>query len=194
MKISEFAKVIKKVIREEVRAAIKAELNEALKPKKKEDHEVINHGLDLHEKVEDFDQKNYSKNPLLNSILNETANTPVPTMNGGAYTSNDAVGGIRSKFAEAMNPDKDFGGATSAQEMIRAGGMDKPYCRSGVMNKRGYRHVLFQLLAECGCLPIEDSEELEAERQRGSQGGCCSFIFSFCSLISLCWSHIYHPI
>jgi hypothetical protein len=118
MKISEFTKIIRKVIREEVKAAVRTEFKEALSPNKKEDHKIIDHGLDLHEKVGKFEKKNYSKNPLLNNLLNETAQTPIPTMNGATYTSKDAVGGIRSKFAAAMDPNKDFGGAPSAQEMI----------------------------------------------------------------------------
>ena len=118
MKISEFTKVLRKVIREEVRAAIKAELNEVVNPKQQDHREIINHGLKLHKKVDKFDKKNYAKNPLLNDILNETANAPIKTINGGPLTSQDAVGGIRNKFTEAMNPDKDFGGQPTAQEMV----------------------------------------------------------------------------
>jgi len=123
MKVSEFTKIIRKVIREEVRAAIKEELKEASKSKKPNPIKLINHGLDLHESVEKFEKKNYAKNSLLNDVLNETAQTekPIPTMNANTYTSQDAQGGIRSKFQEAMNPDADFGpsnGKPSAAEMI----------------------------------------------------------------------------
>ena len=128
MKVSEFTKIMRKIIREEVRAAIKAELNEASKSKEPSSHEIINHGLNLHENVEKFDKKNYSKNSMLNEILNETANTTTnlgigsnkdpETLEGAPFTSKDAVTGIRSKFAEAMNMDSDFGGKPTAQEML----------------------------------------------------------------------------
>jgi len=123
MKVSEFTKILRKVIREEVRAAIKQELKEASKSKKENPRKIINHGLDLHESVEKFEKKSYSSNPLLNDILNETAQTgePIPTMNATAYTSGDARGGIRSKFQDAMNPDVDFGSSNAkptAAEMI----------------------------------------------------------------------------
>ena len=66
MKVSEFTKIMRKIIREEVRAAIKAELNEASKSKEPSSYDIINHGLNLHENVEKFDKKNYSKNSMLN--------------------------------------------------------------------------------------------------------------------------------
>jgi hypothetical protein len=118
MKVSEFTKIIRKVVREEVRAAVKAELNEILKPKKRNDRNVIKHGLNLHERANKVDKISYTKNSALNDILNETANSKVKTMDNKMFTSQDAVTGIRSKFAEAMNPDSDFGNAPSAQEMI----------------------------------------------------------------------------
>ena len=125
MKIAEFTKIMRKVIREEVRAAVKAELNDALKPKKQNTRKVIDHGLTLHESVEKVDKKRFAKNSMLNDILNETAekSKPIPQMGNKTFTSQDAVGGLRSKFAEAMDPQADFGaggvaGKPTADEMI----------------------------------------------------------------------------
>tara|TARA_Y100001963_G_C6704812_1_gene411387 strand:- start:117 stop:617 length:501 start_codon:yes stop_codon:yes gene_type:complete len=79
MNTKSFVKILRKVIREEVRSAVKEILNEEKTPHKK----VIDHGLALHGMVEQQEnpyeikartkKRSYSKNSMLNDILNETA-------------------------------------------------------------------------------------------------------------------------
>ena len=92
METKSFVKILRKVIREEVRSAV----NEILGEQKVPSNKVIDHGLSLHKMVEQKDRpkKKFSKNSMLNNILNETATdfnpnefngTPdYPTMDGGA--------------------------------------------------------------------------------------------------------------
>ena len=78
MENKSFVKILRKVIREEVKTAIREVLNEQ-KPNHKQ---VINHGMDLHKmverqtnpyKIKAKKKKTYTKNSMLNDLLNETA-------------------------------------------------------------------------------------------------------------------------
>jgi len=74
MSSKSFVKVLRRVIREEVRAAVKEILTESSTNHKK----VMSHGIDLHETIERpvrNTKKTFSQNPMLNDILNETAGT-----------------------------------------------------------------------------------------------------------------------
>jgi len=100
METKSFVKILRKVIREEVRSAVKEILGEQKTPSNK----VIDHGLSLHKMVEQRSQpikkKKFSKNSILNDILNDTAvdynasefnGTPdYPTMDEQVYTSDQA--------------------------------------------------------------------------------------------------------
>jgi len=75
-----FVKILRKVVREEVQTAVKQILGEQTVPHKK----VIDHGLSLHGMVEQQERPNrnkphkkktFSKNKMLDDILNETAAT-----------------------------------------------------------------------------------------------------------------------
>ena len=112
MESKSFVKILRKVIREEVRSAVKEMLGEQTISSKK----VINHGMSLHRMAEQQNdpykirakKKTYSKNGMLNDLLNETADSynpaefrgapDYPTMNNQMYTSNDAP-----SFASMMN-------------------------------------------------------------------------------------------
>ena len=98
MKAKSFISSLRKVIREEVKSAVREEITNLLTGK------VANKKAPstLKEKVlSDFStsskpvkQANYSSNPVLNDILNETANTPTPveeypTMGGKPFDSNN---------------------------------------------------------------------------------------------------------
>ncbi len=99
METKSFVKILRKVIREEVKAAVKEALNE----QKSNHKQVINHGMDLHKMVERQanpynikakKKKTYTKNSMLNELLNETATTadfgamePYPAM---SFDSSDA--------------------------------------------------------------------------------------------------------
>jgi len=80
MEMKSFVKILRKVIREEVKAAVKEALNE----QKTNHKQVINHGMDLHKmverqtdpyKIKARKKTTYTKNSMLNELLNETANT-----------------------------------------------------------------------------------------------------------------------
>ena len=87
METKSFVKILRKVIREEVKSAVKEALNEQ-KPNHKQ---VINHGMDLHKMAERQDdpykikarkKKSFTKNTMLNDLLNETAtSTDFSSMN-----------------------------------------------------------------------------------------------------------------
>ena len=78
MNTKSFVKILRKVVREEVRTAVKEILGEQTVSHKK----VIDHGLSLHNMVEQQEnpyeikarkKKTFSKNKMLDDILNETA-------------------------------------------------------------------------------------------------------------------------
>ena len=72
MKSQGFIKLLRKVIGEEVRSAIKSELRPLL-------NEMNNHPIEAPEPARPrrpVEKKQFTKNSLLNDLLNETANTP----------------------------------------------------------------------------------------------------------------------
>ena len=73
MNTKSFVKILRKVVREEVRTALKDVLNETPVT----DKQVINNGVGLHDLVENRTtvKKKFAKNSMLNDILNETADT-----------------------------------------------------------------------------------------------------------------------
>ena len=76
MESKSFVKLLRKVIREEVKAAVKQVLNERTTNHK----QVINHGLDIQRMSEQPNprrkKKQYTKNSMLNDLLNETGGLP----------------------------------------------------------------------------------------------------------------------
>ena len=102
MKKSDLVRVIREVVKREVKAALKEELGLRNKPKSK--------------KVD----ANFTSNPVLNEVLQETAAGDWPTMGNKQLTSNDAMAG-KAGLAAVMgmeSPEQMFGGKPSAQEMI----------------------------------------------------------------------------
>lgn len=120
MNTKSFVKILRKVVREEVRTAVKEILGEQTVSHKK----VIDHGLSLHNMVEQQEnpyeikarkKKTFSKNKMLDDILNETAaNADFGNMHEGpivgqenypmmqdTMTTNDV-----SSFASMMNSNK----------------------------------------------------------------------------------------
>ena len=78
MNTKSFVKILRKVVREEVRTAMKDMLNETPVT----DKQVIDKGISLHDLVETQEHKRpartkqtFTKNSMLNDILNETAAT-----------------------------------------------------------------------------------------------------------------------
>ena len=95
MKTNGFVKLLRKVIREEVRNVIVKELKPILN-----EVNINKHDINLHEVIDTpkptkqpVAKKQYTKNAALNDILNETANTPPSEWNSVNF---------RSEMAEAF--------------------------------------------------------------------------------------------
>jgi len=75
MSSKSFVKILRKIIREEVTAAVK----EILTEQKPHFNKVINHGMNLNEMASNptkRKKKRFTKNNMLNDILNETSGVP----------------------------------------------------------------------------------------------------------------------
>ena len=111
MEAKSFVKLLRKVIREEVRSALKETLNE-----QKVDHKkVINHGMDLHNIVAKDKPKtkkrSFTKNSILNDLLNETAQTADfgsmregPLVMQDSYPSTDFKSEMAESIGTSMQP------------------------------------------------------------------------------------------
>ncbi len=109
MDTKSFVKILRKVIREEVGKAV----TEALNENKISDNQVINHGMNLAEIAENpmprrpyAKKKAFSKNSMLNDILNETAAT-------GDFSS------MMSAEPRAMMDDYPQMGPTRTSQMVQ---------------------------------------------------------------------------
>jgi len=123
--------IIKKAVREEVRAVVRQELSEALGTKKQLTPEHIKHGMNLtemakspknpHEQGTVKPKKRkiveFTKDPVLNKILNETANSKDewPTMGGKSFTNGKA--GMASAMG-MQSPGEMFGGKPTVEQML----------------------------------------------------------------------------
>ena len=125
-KTEKLLELIRKVVREEVRSVIQEELES----KKKLTKEAIQHGMNLNDIVnspknpyeqgtrkrkqkEDFQ---FTKDPVLNKVLNETANKDEwPTMGGAPFTAGKE--GLASMMG-MQSPEQMFGGKPSVEQML----------------------------------------------------------------------------
>jgi len=115
---NKLAEVIRKIVREEVRKEVRSALNEQATPKatKKEFSTGLRHALGLQDSVErrakaPKKQQQFTKNKMLNDILNETAgevrnHTPesidYEAMGGGTFTSNNAQSFDKTALANKL--------------------------------------------------------------------------------------------
>jgi len=99
MNSKSFVKILRKVIREEVKLAVK----EILTEEKTDHNKVMSHGIDLHgltESVPKKKKRKFSKNSMLNDILNETSGvTPDGPLVAQEYPS---MGNFKSDMAESF--------------------------------------------------------------------------------------------
>jgi|TARA_R110000822_G_scaffold43522_5_gene117420 hypothetical protein len=122
--------IIKKAVREEVRTVVREELKEALGTKKELTPEHIKHGMSLAEMANSpknpYEQGTtakkkkrktveFTKDPVLNKILNETANEEWKTMGGGTFTNGKA--GMASAMG-LQSPEQMFGGKPTVEQML----------------------------------------------------------------------------
>ena len=126
MKKSNLLEVIRKVVRKEVRLAIREELSTKQPSQKPEFNQMMEHVDGLFNKPE---TQNFSDDPVLNDILNETANaksatsstnTEWPTMGGRQFEKSDAGAGSQGLAAMMgmQSPNEMFGGQPTAQQMV----------------------------------------------------------------------------
>ena len=112
MNTKSFVKILRKVIREEVQQAVK----EALTEQKVSHKKVIDHGLSLSRMAEtrsNRPKQKFSKNSMLNDILNETAESadfsnmnegPAVTQEGWPTMDDVMTTDKVDSFASMMNP------------------------------------------------------------------------------------------
>jgi len=120
MKKNDLIKIIREAVRAEIRAVLKEEFGK--KPStNKEFTNVMGHAEKLFKKQKPSKPQQYTENKILNDALNETANQESwPTMGGKTVSANSAIGG-KAGLAAAMgmsNMDQTFGGKPTVQQMI----------------------------------------------------------------------------
>ncbi len=93
MNSKSFTKLLRKIIREEVQTAIRDVLTENTTSHK----QVISHGLQMNEMANSRPKKQFTKNSMLNDLLNETATTPVSAEMSDWNTMN-----FKSEMAQAF--------------------------------------------------------------------------------------------
>ena len=93
MSSKSFVKLLRKIIREEVQGAVR----EVLTEQKPNHRQVIEHGLQMHETVNTRPKKQFTKNSMLNDLLNETAATPAAPEMSDWNTMN-----FKSEMADAF--------------------------------------------------------------------------------------------
>ena len=98
MSSKSFVKVLRKIIREEVRSAVK----EILTEQKTNHNKVMSHGMNLSQKASNPQRpkKHFSKNSMLNDILNETSGLAAD----GPLVTQDypTIGSFKSDMADSV--------------------------------------------------------------------------------------------
>tara|TARA_B100000131_G_scaffold237962_1_gene230102 strand:+ start:40 stop:453 length:414 start_codon:yes stop_codon:yes gene_type:complete len=107
MKVSELKTIIRTIIREELKMALGGLLKEVKSNKKPP-------------QPKKYEKKDFSKNSVLNSVLNETAAAEEwKTMGGGTYDSSRASEVLSSTYGKMMNDD-----SGDANAMVASMGSD----------------------------------------------------------------------
>ena len=97
MESKSFFNALRKIIREEVQLAVRTEMKRMLTENKTDHKKVIQHGVQLNRITDQHvSKKTFSKDPLLNDLLNETATTPT------AATHDWPTMDFRSEMAQAF--------------------------------------------------------------------------------------------
>ena len=95
MKKSELKMVVRKIVREEVAMAIKEVVNEIKNPTNTASKEV---------KRKSVKGKEYTKNPILNEVINETAKSEEwKTMGGETYTADKMNDVLANSYSDMMS-------------------------------------------------------------------------------------------
>ena len=90
MKKSELKTMVRKIVREEVAMAIHEVITELKQPTQSQP-------------IKPIQEKHYSKNKVLNDVLNETANGDWKTLGGGEFTTDRMNELVGSNYGDMMN-------------------------------------------------------------------------------------------
>lgn len=110
MKKSDLIEVIRKVVRKEVKAALK-EQQDKIAPTTGEFGQMMEHAEGL------FNKQKYTNDDALNEAMNMTANSKDEWRSMGGKTFTDGRAGLANAMGMA-SPDQMFGGKPTAQQMI----------------------------------------------------------------------------
>jgi len=103
MKKSELKMMVRKIVREEVAMAIQEVITELKEPT------VVEKTTVQKPKKKKIVEKQFTSNKVLNSVLNETANSDWETMGGGIQTTENMNNILQNQYGNMMN-----GGQTNA--------------------------------------------------------------------------------
>lgn len=107
MESKSFFNALRKIIREEVQLAVRTEMKRVLTENKTDHKKVIQHGVQLNRITDQHvSKKTFSKDPLLNDLLSETAAAPHtatdwPTMDFRSEMA-QAFGGMRQMMDDGI--------------------------------------------------------------------------------------------
>lgn len=122
METKSFFNALRKLIREEVQAAVRTEMKRVLSEQRVAPKQIIDHGIRMSEQaIKPSKPKTFVKDPMLNDLLNETAAAPAiqqewPTMDFRSEMA-QAFGGMKSAGPEmsfsapTVAPMQDINGA-----------------------------------------------------------------------------------
>ena len=108
MKMSQLKMAIREVVREEIRIGLKEIIGEMKQPTQKK-HKP---------KRKVIEKRDFSTNPIINDVLNETAQSDEwKSMGGGTYDSSKMNDVMKSSYGKMMSDDSDNSNGTLAAEM-----------------------------------------------------------------------------
>ena len=108
MKTSQLKMIIREVVREEIRLGLQEIIGDMKQPTKR----VVK------PKTEVVEKQDFSNNPIINDVLNETAQNDEWKTMGGKTLTTDSMGEVLSNsYKDLMNDDSDNQSGTLAAEM-----------------------------------------------------------------------------
>ena len=116
MKKSELKTLVRQIVREEVAMAIHEVITELKQPTTKENKVV----KQPKKKKVVSEKKHYTKNSILNEVMNETANDAEwKTMGNEPFTTNNMNNVLQNQYGNMMN-----GGKPTGDQMVASMGID----------------------------------------------------------------------
>jgi hypothetical protein len=156
METKSFFNALRKLIREEVQAAVRTEMKRVLNEQRVAPKQIIDHGIRMSEQaVKPNKTKTFVKDPMLNALLNETSAIPTnqqewPTMDFKSEMA-QAFGGMQSASPDmsfstpAVAPMQDINGAPvnvrneNVANVVNAMTKDYSALMKAIDKKKGFR-------------------------------------------------------